>query len=547
MRIINDHLLTSTEKTLIDEVLNFKFLSRSFFFDSLAGSLEIEIDPDQKIKDGAPIDRQEIADALRQAEKELKMAQEDFNKVRNSGPSSNEYKAAEEKLGRASSRVYKLKGYMNESNGPLIVPQMELSGEFVHTPAPKVIIYLGSFQYLTNRNRYKSLIAVLVHELFHAFNFFEGGGPRSVREVDEPMVEFAAGVFLKAMSQTNSSFNEIYSWHKNEVYSKTTDVGEIVCYGFGRYLMDNVATESTFSEDEWIGSYARLSSSINPTLPIVSVIKKALYPFYPTQSESKLFKLIEKLVFPTAAKKKGVPARPMKAGTVRRFYTITIKGISYGPYKMWEVIREFIIFRLNNGVPFSVIYNEISKGKMLIANTPRSVSRATGKIEGNEFVYKGNSYYVSTQLRDNNADANFRKIKDYINNNYPDFQITDLIKKNHETNVVIVDYTAPYESFGWRGSIHIEIDLNNKTLSSGGWRNGTNPLSEKETQKYLDFFSDINNLNDFFDDRKAFSTPVDHRFEHYRQYELKIQWNGRKKAISVGYPDIPFQHPFGMY
>ena len=404
MRIINDHLLTSTEKTLIDEVLNFKFLSRSFFFDSLAGSLEIEIDPDPKTKDGAPIDRQVIEDALRQAEKELKMAQEDFNKVRNSGPSSNEYKAAEEKLGRASSRVYKLKGYMNESNGPLIVPQMELSGEFVHTPAPKVIIYLGSFQYLTNRNRYKSLIAVLVHELFHAFNFFEGGGPRSVREVDEPMVEFAAGVFLKAMSQTNSSFNEIYSWHKNEVFSKTTGVGEIACYGYGRYLMDNVATKSKFRENQWIESYAKISASIDPTLSDVRVIQKELYPFYPTQSESKLFKLFEKLVFPTSAIKKGITAGPMKAGAPRRFYTVTIKGISYGPYKMWEVIREFIIFRLNNGVPFSSIYNEISKGKKLISNTPGVVSRGTGQTEGKTFVFNGNSYFITNQWRDDKAD-----------------------------------------------------------------------------------------------------------------------------------------------
>lgn len=214
---------------------------------------------------------------------------------------------------------------------------------------------------------------------------------------------------------------------------------------------------------------------------------------------------------------------------------------------MWEVIREFIIFRLNNGVPFTSIYNEISKGKKLISNTPGVVSRATGKNEGKEFVYKGDSYYVSTQLRDNDAKANFRKIKDYINNNYQDFQITDIMKEHLETNVVIIDYMDPYQSFGWRGSIHIEIDLNNKTFSSSGWKNVKDPLSEKEAQKYFEFFSDIKNLNDFFDDRKAFSTPVDHRFVHSSWYELKIQWNGREKKISVGYPDIPFQHPFDMY
>ena len=121
------------------------------------------------------------------------------------------------------------------------------------------------------------------------------------------------------------------------------------------------------------------------------------------------------------------------------------------------------------------------------------------------------------------------------------------VENDNISGVVIVDYTDPYDSFGWRGSIHIEIDLNNKTLYSAGWRNGKVPLSEKEAQKYLEFFSNIKNLNDFFNDRKAFSTPMDHRFVHSRWYVLRIQWNGREKEISVGYPDIPFQHPFGMY
>lgn len=306
MRIINDHLLTSTEKTLINDVLNFRFLSRLFYFDSLAGSLEIEIDPRKKTRVGDPIDRQEIEDALIQAEVELEKAWEDFNKDRNSVPSSKEYRAAEEKLGRARSRVDKLREYLNGSNGSFIVPEMELSGEFVVDSTPKVIIYLGSFN--ISLRRYEGLIAVLVHELFHAFNFFEGGGPRSVREVDEPMVEFAAGVFLKAMSQTNSSFDAVYTWHKKKVSSKITGVGEIACYGFGRYLMDNVATKSTFSEDQWIESYARVSAFIDPTLSTVNVIRKALYPFYPTESELKIFKLFEALIFPISAKKKGVSA-----------------------------------------------------------------------------------------------------------------------------------------------------------------------------------------------------------------------------------------------
>ncbi len=415
MRIIDDsHLLTSTEKTLIDDVLIFKFSSRSFYFDSLAGSLEIEIDPKPKSEDGAPIDRQEVVDALSQAEKEQIEADKELLEAFKRG-NSNKNKLKNYLLG---------KGYLNQSDGTTIVPSIDLFGEFEVEPTPRVIIYLGSLIKCSKRDG--GLIATLVHELFHAFNYFKGGKARSVREVDEPMVEFAAGIFLKAMSQTDSSFNAIYTWHQKEVYSKTKGVGEIACYGFGRYLMDNVATKSKFGEDQWIESYAKISSSINPTRPIVSAIQKELYPFYPAQSEPEVFQLFEELIFPSSAKKKSGTAGPVKTGKLRRFYTVIIKGSRLGPYKMWEVIREFIFFRLNNGVPFSTIYNEISKGKKLISDTPGFVSCATGKTEGKTVVFKGGSYYITTQLRDNKANDNFRIIRDYINNNYPDFQITEI-------------------------------------------------------------------------------------------------------------------------
>ena len=110
-------------------------------------------------------------------------------------------------------------------------------------------------------------------------------------------------------------------------------------------------------------------------------------------------------------------------------------------------------------------------------------------------------------------------------------------------NIVIVDYTPPYESFSYRGSIRLEIDINNRTLKSTGWK-GREPLYAAEEQRYLDFFCNIQNLIDFFDDRMAYSTDPDTRFVHARQYNLSIMWNSRYKSISVGYPDIPFKHPF---
>ena len=141
--------------------------------------------------------------------------------------------------------------------------------------------------------------------------------------------------------------------------------------------------------------------------------------------------------------------------------------------------------------------------------------------------------WIKVNMREKSRRENDREIKP--------------IDNSRGSGVVIVDYTDPYESFCWRDSIHLEIDLDNKTITSAGWRNGSIPLSEAEAQKYLDFFSVTRNLNDFFDDRKAYSTPVDRSFEHAKWYTLKIQWNDRVKEISVGYPDIPFKHPFSMF
>lgn len=118
------------------------------------------------------------------------------------------------------------------------------------------------------------------------------------------------------------------------------------------------------------------------------------------------------------------------------------------------------------------------------------------------------------------------------------------ISASASPDIVKVDFVEPYESYFWRDSIHLEIDINNKTLFSPGWTRVGEPLSDAETQKYVDFFSNTQNLEDFFDKTKAYNTPIDRRFVHARSYTLTISWGTRVKSISVGYPHIPYQHPF---
>ena len=102
---------------------------------------------------------------------------------------------------------------------------------------------------------------------------------------------------------------------------------------------------------------------------------------------------------------------------------------------------------------------------------------------------------------------------------------------------VIVDYKSPYDSFAWKGSIHIEIDLNNRILKSDGWyRFGGEykPLSTVESEEYLNFFSDRNNLIDFFDDAKAYNTALDCRTEHTRICtQDKLEWEREGNSCRV--------------
>lgn len=185
---------------------------------------------------------------------------------------------------------------MEDTSDVLIELSMNVLGEFVPSPSPKVVLYLGGYE-SDDPERYKPIISTLVHELFHAVNFFKGDGSRSLRELDEPMVEFAAGVFLDAISDAMEGFDAIYENHKSSVADKARGIGEIACYGFGRYLMDNVASQSSYSEREWIETYSKRSASIDTNNRDELGITEYLYPCYPVDDEQRVLQDFEKVIF----------------------------------------------------------------------------------------------------------------------------------------------------------------------------------------------------------------------------------------------------------
>ena len=307
MRIINEVLLDQYEKDLIKEVLDFWFTS-SIRFRDFDGKMEIEISPERKIVPGSPVRRRDIERALDSAKTELEdkhrrlsglvfEAKEYYTKKENPPQYIlDEIQALEKELGILGKMLESYEAILaNIAAGGYYSPKQELLGEFVSSPTPKVILYLGSYDDVSDR--YKTLISVFVHEMFHALNYFLGNGARTLREMDEPMVEFATGVFLDAAKGINPVFGVINARHRRNVAQKANCIGEVACYGFGRYLMDN-ARRSKHDELEWIEEYAKKSASIDPVRPEAKRIVIILNPFYPSgRNEAWVMRMFEVWIF----------------------------------------------------------------------------------------------------------------------------------------------------------------------------------------------------------------------------------------------------------
>ena len=121
------------------------------------------------------------------------------------------------------------------------------------------------------------------------------------------------------------------------------------------------------------------------------------------------------------------------------------------------------------------------------------------------------------------------------------------VKKSDDgvDNVVIVDYTPPYDSFCWKGEIHIKYDPSTDDFNYCNGFMGSWDLSDEDIARIKAFLKDENNLLNFFDDRKAYSVGEAIKTEHDRTYTLRIKWRGMDKTIRVDLNSvIPFKHPF---
>ena len=266
-------VLSDEEKDLLELIVNFRLplVNREVCFADILDDLEVEFSPEEKIRPQS-ID----ADLLRRKLDELRRQIEN-----NAQPDS--------KLRELYSMLLNYIGCANNED-KVDVPIRPL-GEFIPGSKPKVVIYYNNIRCIS---RWVVMAGVFVHEMFHAWNYFNAGEKsRSVLAIDEPMVEFETLYFLKKLDAFTSSqshslkdkVERVYEDRERRVRNKQWSIGDVAAYGFGYYLFEKLG-KSDVESIEWIETYSKKSASIKGSDTLVKKAKKTLIPVYPFMSET---------------------------------------------------------------------------------------------------------------------------------------------------------------------------------------------------------------------------------------------------------------------
>ena len=174
------------------------------------------------------------------------------------------------------------------------IVETPIYGEFICKPKPMVLLYWGNIK--NDRKPYLALEATLVHELFHAWNYFcSDVKPRCIPEIDEALVEYATLSFLEKLSESNlidsgiwmSHYRDVFSWQLNAVNEKQLSVGILAAYGFGAYIFEKD------SQKELLRVYPALSGTLSASDPDVQMAVSLLNPLYPVCYEDLTLKHIK--------------------------------------------------------------------------------------------------------------------------------------------------------------------------------------------------------------------------------------------------------------
>lgn len=213
-------------------------------------------------------------------------------------PALKEFKKMRDKVGMLEEYWGKLGSTIQSIEDAIFtngIIKMQLLGNFC---SEKMRIYLYLENIIQTAKGYRReyvLVTTFIHEMLHAWNYFAcGQRDRTVREIDEAMVEFATLCFLKQISQVHSEFEPILEWAEHDIKNKQTAIGSIAAYGYGYYLF------SKYLKDvrqvlELFTSYSKNSGLIQPSSS-ARYIETMLYPSYPYNREEELYKKIQNLL-----------------------------------------------------------------------------------------------------------------------------------------------------------------------------------------------------------------------------------------------------------
>ena len=277
-------ILSEEVKKLLELIVNFRLplVNREVCFADILDDLEVEFSPEKKIRPQS-ID----ADLLRRKRDELR------RQIENNAQSDS-------KLRELYSMLLNYIGSANYEDK--VDEPIRLLGEFIPGDNPKVVIYYNNIRSIS---RWDVMAGVFVHEMFHAWNYFNAGEKsRSVLAIDEPMVEFETLYFLKELAAFTSSqshslkdkVKSVYCDREYRVRNKQWSIGDVAAYGFGYYLFEKLG-KSDVESIEWIETYSKKSASINGSDTLVKNAEEALIPVYPFQSEDNVMEWFRKIIF----------------------------------------------------------------------------------------------------------------------------------------------------------------------------------------------------------------------------------------------------------
>jgi hypothetical protein len=289
---INQPELTEKEQSLIKKVLNFHLnVNKStIYFQDIADNVDLELSHGS----GRVPEKKDYVSLGKQAKRitnEIKELVENCSEILVGGGDVEKISLCD-RIGELNQRRKKLEDFIKSDTSFVLLgescPQNENN---------LVILYINNIiENNNNRNdvdphREDVLITVFIHEMFHAWNYFASGcKARTIREIDEAMVEYGTLYFLENIAETDSDFIPIKKWAQEFVKGKQQATGSTAAYGYGYYLY---TLREYLIPLEHYGEKAGIISSDSQE---VEFVVEKLYPFYPSKEEKSLLEPLSKII-----------------------------------------------------------------------------------------------------------------------------------------------------------------------------------------------------------------------------------------------------------